>query len=328
VSSAHASSADLGAVELGSADLGSAHARSGAVVAVDIGGTTLKGALVGPEGQLLHRQDLPTPAAEGGTAVTTAVIDLVQKLVSKHHPGQICGVAAVTPGRVESGVVHYAANLGWKDVRLARILAETTGLPAAVDNDVNAAALAESVQAGRNGECLFVALGTGVGAAHARDGRVHPGSTGAAGELGHIPVHPEGQLCACGQRGCLEAYASASAVARRYAAAAGLPAVGGAAAVESRLGSDPLADQVWAEAVEALALALATATMLLDPALIVLGGGLAGAGKLLLDPLGERLAARLTWRTPPPVQLSTLGNDAGWRGAAMLAWRAGQEKVR
>jgi glucokinase len=118
-------------------------------------------------------------------------------------------------------------------------------------------------------------------------------------------------------------YASAAAVARRYAAtraAAGDPvAATSADAVVAQLDSDPAARAVWVKAIEALALALATTTLLVDPGLIVLGGGLARAGDALLKPLSGRLAARLAWREPPPLELSALGTDAGWRGASLLA---------
>jgi glucokinase len=151
---------------------------------------------------------------------------------------------------------------------------------------------------------------------------VAAGSAGGAGELGHIPVYPDGDRCACGQIGCLETYASAASIGRRYTARTGT-VVSGSDDVVARLGDDPAADAVWAEAIEALALALATTTLLIDPGVIVLGGGLARAGDTLLRPLSARLTARLAWRPPPPIELSVLGTDAGWRGAALLAWTAG-----
>jgi glucokinase len=302
----------------------------GAVVAVDVGGTTLKGALVGADAEVLARLDAHTPAGAGGAAVTAAVVDLARRLATAQPGVVVRGVAAVTPGQVDGGVVRYAANLGWRDVPLAGELSRALGVPAAVDNDVWAAALAESVLGGRGSDCFFVALGTGIGGAHVRDGVVRGGATGAAGEVGHIPVYPDGALCGCGQVGCLEMYASAAGVLRRYRAAAsaadpagtGAGGISGAEAVVARLGRDPAADRVWAEAVEALALALATCTLLLDPGVVVLGGGLAGAGAALLDPLAARLAARLAWRSAPPLELSVLGNDAGWRGASLRAWAA------
>ena len=141
-----------------------------------------------------------------------------------------------------------------------------------------------------------------------------------AGELGHVPVHPGGEPCACGQRGCLEVYASASGIARRYSARTGASAT--AAEVVARAASDVLAGAVWQEAVDALALALTTATMLVDPGAIVLGGGLAGAGAALRDPLAAALSEHLRWRPAPPVEVSPIADRLGLLGAAQLAWEA------
>jgi len=295
-----------------------------AVVAVDVGGTTMKGALVGADGAVLARRDAGTPAG-GGPAATAVLLELAGDLAG-HAPGRVAAAAAVTPGQVESGVVRYAANLGWREVPLAALLGGALGVPAAVDNDVGAAALAESVYGAHGTDCLFVALGTGIGGAHVVGGAVRAGAGGAAGEVGHIPVYPDGEPCGCGQRGCLEVYASAGGVLRRYRAAAGGTGdgtgPGSAAAVVARLGRDRAADRVWGQALDALALALATCTLLLDPAVVVLGGGLATAGPALLDPLRPRLAGRLRWRTAPPVRCATLGTSAGWRGASLRAFAA------
>ena len=132
-------------------------------------------------------------------------------------------------------------------------------------------------------------------------------------------VYPVANSATAVSSGCLETYASAAAIGRRYAAARGLPSAT-ARQVVALLGTDEAADAVWSQAVAALATSLATCTMLLDPGIIVLGGGLAAAGAALLDPVATQLAARLTWRTPPPVVASYLGADAGWRGAALEAF--------
>jgi len=301
------------------------------VVAIDLGGSSMKGALVAADGTALARIDAPTPAAAGGRAVLAAALDLARRLAGAADPGSVVGAAAIAPGQVHEGVVLFAANVGFRDVPLAAELSAALGVPAAVQHDAAGAALAEAAHGSRGADCLFVALGTGIGSGHVRGGAVATGSTGGAGELGHIPVYPDGEPCACGQLGCLEVYASAAGVARRYAVARRAAAANadadaatdrdaGADAVVARLDTDPVARAVWAKAIEALALALATTTLLVDPGVIVLGGGLAGAGDALLKPLSGRLAARLAWRQPPPLELSTLGMDAGWRGASLLAW--------
>jgi len=318
---------------------GTVGARSGAnrqtlpdaVVAIDVGGTTLKGALVASGGVALARLDAPTPAAEGGDAVARAIVELAGRLAAAGEgaaqPVRVVAAAAVTPGSVDAaaGVIRYAANLGWRDVPLAALLAAELGVPVGVDHDVRAAGLAETVygQGSRAAadDCFFVALGTGIGSVLVAEGQARAGATGGAGELGHVPVYPDGDLCECEQRGCLEAYASAAAVGRRYARAKGLPSAT-ARDVVAALGGDPVAARVWEEAVAALALSLATVTLVLDPGLVVLGGGLAEAGELLVAPLRERLTALLKWRPAPPVAVSTLGTDAGWLGASLCAWGA------
>ncbi|TDD45324.1 ROK family protein, partial [Nonomuraea terrae] len=142
------------------------------------------------------------------------------------------------------------------------------------------------------------------------------GANGWAGQIGHIPVRPDGLACGCGQRGCLAAYASGGAVAARV----GVP--GAAEVVRLVAEGDAEAVRVWAEAVEALALALATYTLVADPAAIVLGGGVSQAGDALIVPLRERLAHRLGFRKAPEVRASSLGPLAGLIGAGLLAWRS------
>jgi len=217
-------------------------------------------------------------------------------------------------------VARYAANLGWRDVPLTQLLAGDTGLPVALAHDVRAAGLAER-RVGRlagAADALVLVIGTGIaGVVIARDDVVR-GATDLAGEIGHVPVYPEGETCACGQRGCLETYASAGAIARRYAARTGTAR--STEQIVGRLADDPDAAAVWGEAVEALGVALATYTLLLDPAVIVLSGGLAGAGPVLRDGVVAALTARLLWRPVPPVELSPLAGRAGLRGAALLAW--------
>lgn len=287
----------------------------GDVIAIDVGGTVLKGArcTAGGAPAVLRRATPSDPAA----AVTA-----VRELAAALRGPRTAAAGVVTPGIVDAaaGVVRYAANLGWRDVPLRRLLEADLGLPVALEHDVTAAALAELTMTPDDGDLLFVAVGTGIAAAHVLDGRARRGASGPAVELGHIPVHPDGRTCACGQRGCLETYASAAAIAGGYAGVGGDPTLD-AAAIAARRGVDALAARVWQEAVEALALGLATATLLLDPHVVVLGGGLSGAGDALVAPLRTALAARLTWRLPPHVRVTALGADAGRRGAALLAWQ-------
>ena len=287
------------------------------VVAVDVGGTSIKAARVSAAGELAAAAQVATPVADGPDAVVDAIRALVRSLADG-----AAAVGVVVPGVVDvaAGVARYAANLGWRDVPLAQLLAGDTGLPVALEHDVRAAGIAER-RVGRlagAGDALVLVIGTGIAGVVIARGDAVRGAIDLAGEIGHVPVYPDGERCACGQRGCLETYASAGAIARRYAARTGT--IRSAEDIVARLADDADATAVWGEAVAALGLALATYTLLLDPAVIVLSGGLAGAGAVLRDGVVAALTGRLLWRPVPPVALSPLAGRAGLRGAALLAW--------
>jgi glucokinase len=290
------------------------------VVAVDVGGTTIKGAVVDASGAMQHELRRPTPASQGPEAVVAEIVSVVRDLCADGADA----VSVVVPGVVDSaaGRAEFAANVGFRGVPLRDILIEASGLPVSLEHDVRAAGVAERTLgvAGRAQNYVLAVIGTGIAGVIVIDGKPLTGTGNAAGELGHMPVWPEGEECPCGQRGCLERYASAASIARRYVALGGEPG-SAAQAVAERRESDPAAAQAWAEATQALGIALATCTMLLDPALLVLAGGLSVAGDILLAPVREALAGHLRWREPPPTILSTLGSRAGLLGAAVLGWR-------
>jgi glucokinase len=227
----------------------------------------------------------------------------------------------------KQGIAVYAANIGWQQVPLRQIVAEAVGLPVVVDHDVRAAGLAELELGAARGmqEVLFVALGTGIAAAVITRGQLSAGATGRAGELGHIPVFPEGEWCACGQRGCTETYASAAALSRRYSAASGISDVPAADVISRAAAGDPIADATFEDAITALGRALVSYVLLMDPELILIGGGMAAAGAALLHPLTRGVQAGLAWRQAPAISIGRFAGDAGRRGAALLAWRALKE---
>jgi glucokinase len=309
------------------------------VVAVDIGGTSIKASLVGPRGVPSAPVRLPTPVG-GGPA---AIVDAVARVVGTLRTSGTGAVGCAVPGVVEpgTGVIRRAANLGIvDDLPLGPVLADRLGLPVTVEHDVRAACRAESeLGAARSvGDAVVVVAGTGLAAGLLVGGRVVTGTRGAAGEFGHVPVVPGGEPCACGQRGCAEAYASAGGLRRRYRDRSGpdrsgpAPSAPGPTAAElvSRLDDDPLARALWAEACVALGRALVATTALLDPAVIVLAGGLSLAGPLLADPVRAALADGLAWREPPPVVLSAFGDRAGVVGAGLVArdpLRAAERRV-
>jgi glucokinase len=298
--------------------LSSTSSSSSFVVALDVGGTSMKGGLVSDSGKVLLSERRPTPRTEGGDAVVAAISDFIGHLAAAGD-GEPAGVGLAVPGLVTEHAAVYATNLGWRDVPASAFT--TLDIPVMLGHDVRTGGLAESVLgAGRDvADFLFLPIGTGIAGATVIRGEPYGGSSGWAGEIGHTPVFPDGEQCACGQFGCLETYASAASVGRRYSQRAGLEGVRAEQVVTS---DDPIAIEIWDEAVEALSLALATYTLLLDPSAIVLGGGLAEAGPALFDPVRTRLLKRLAFRDAPPLIPAALGVDAGMLGAALLGWRA------
>ncbi|MEU6725600.1 ROK family protein [Nonomuraea wenchangensis] len=298
--------------------MSSTSSSSSFVVALDVGGTSMKGGLVSDSGKVLLSERRPTPRTEGGDAVVAAISDFIGHLAAAGD-GEPAGVGLAVPGLVTEHAAVYATNLGWRDVPASAFT--TLDIPVMLGHDVRTGGLAESVLgAGRDvADFLFLPIGTGIAGATVIRGEPYGGSSGWAGEIGHTPVFPDGEQCACGQFGCLETYASAASVGRRYSQRAGLEGVRAEQVVTS---DDPIAIEVWDEAVEALSLALATYTLLLDPSAIVLGGGLAEAGPALFDPVRTRLVKRLAFRDAPPLIPAALGVDAGMLGAALLGWRA------
>ncbi|MFD6528928.1 ROK family protein [Streptomyces sp. NPDC060184] len=298
------------------------------VIALDVGGTGMKAALVGADGTLLHEERRATGRERGPEAVVETILGFAADLraYGEKHFGETAVAAGVAvPGIVdtERGIAVYAANLGWRDLPLRDLLGERLGsVPVALGHDVRTGGLAEGRSgAGRGADrFLFVALGTGIAGAIGIDGVIEAGAHGSAGEIGHVVVRPDGPECGCGQRGCLETLASASAVTRAWAAACGDPSQDAADCARAVDAGDPTALRVWADAVDALAAGLVTAITLLDPRTLIIGGGLAEAGETLFTPLRAAVEERLTFQTLPHIVPATLGDTAGCLGAGLLAW--------
>ncbi|WP_431727906.1 ROK family protein [Verrucosispora sp. TAA-831] len=213
------------------------------VVALDVGGTGMKCALIRPDGAVVHAERHPTEADRGAEAVVDTILAVAEGLADKARADGLAPAALgiVVPGVVDEarGVAVWSANVGFRDVPLRELATARLGLPTALGHDVRAGGLAEArLGAGRDaGHVLFVAIGTGIAAAHVVAGSAATGAHGAAGELGHILVRPDGPPCGCGRAGCLESIASASAVARRYAALTAAPGTAGSAATPATDGS-------------------------------------------------------------------------------------------
>ncbi|GAA3478390.1 ROK family protein [Streptomyces yanii] len=298
------------------------------VIALDVGGTGMKAALVGADGTLLYEARRATGRERGPDAVVESILAFAAELRAhgEEHFGESAVAAGVAvPGIVdpENGIAVYASNLGWRDVPLRTLLGERLGgVPVALGHDVRTGGLAEGrIGAGRGADrFLFVPLGTGIAGAIGIAGTIEAGAHGYAGEIGHIVVRPDGPDCGCGQRGCLETLASASAVSRAWAAASGDPEADAADCAKAVESGDPAAVRVWQDAVDALAAGLVTALTLLDPRTLIIGGGLAEAAETLFVPLRAAVEERVTFQKLPDIVPAALGDTAGCLGAGLLAW--------
>jgi glucokinase len=240
------------------------------VVALDVGGTRMKAGLVGQDDRLITERLYDTGREDGPAAVTDRLVDVVRQLTAGARERGLppSGAGVVIPGIIDedAGVVRSSANIGWRDFPLRRHLSQQLGLPVTIGHDVRAGGLAESVLGAGQGEhdLLFLALGTGIAGAMIMEGRPFSGG-GYGGEIGHMQLDPAGYPCGCGSRGCLETIASASAVGRRYSERAGEAVTAKEVARRVELG-EPLALEIWQDAVEALATALLAYMTICAPA--------------------------------------------------------------
>ena len=304
-------------------------------MAVDLGGTRMKCALVTQDGSVLHRETRPTPQAQGGQAILDAVIRTVTELAGLARAKGLSPVAAglAVPGIHDQvhGTVR-AENLSWAGVPVRDALraAVHEDRPVVLIHDVRAGGYAELRRGALTGttNSLFLPLGTGIAAAMVVDGNLLSGD-GYAGEIGHtrFAAPDVAERCACGQLGCLETVASAAALARRYGARTGRTVDGAREVLELLAAGDPDAKVVWDDAVQALVDALVMYTTVLAPTRIAIGGGLIGAGETLLRPLREGVTARLTFQRAPEIVAAQLGEEAGCVGAALAAWDAVRDPV-
>ncbi len=291
------------------------------VVAVDIGGTETKAALVaGTSAAVAAEKHARRATPTELEPLLDMLADLVDELrqASEHD---IEAVGIVAPGIVDevNGIGVYTTNLPWDRFPFSENLTKRLGVPVAFGHDVRAAGLAECRMGAAKGlrNAVILPIGTGIAGALLLDGKIFSGD-GYAGEIGHVNVG-HGVPCACGQIGCVETVASSAAIARRYTARTGT-AVNGAAEVASLVkAGDEDAVAVWHEAVDALARGILVLATLLGPEAVVLGGGLALAGDLLVEPLRDRLDGLIAFQRRPELRLAALGDEAGFLGAALLA---------
>jgi glucokinase len=307
-------------------------------IGVDIGGTKIAAGVVDDDGTVLAQLRRDTdPNAPG--EIERTVVELVRDL-SALHPVEAVGVAAAGFVSSDRSTVLFAPNIAWRDHPLRERLAESISLPIVVENDANAAGWAEfRFGAGRDvRDMVMLTIGTGLGGAVVIDSRLLRGAHGVAAEIGHMRMVPDGHMCGCGHEGCWEQYASGRALTRQARAAAvahperaeALLAMAGGEArkikgpyvthVAHR--GDELGIELLAELGMWIGQGIADVVAILDPALVVIGGGVAGAGDLLLEPTREAFANALSARGHRPEPLivgAELQNEAGIVGAADLA---------
>ena len=312
-------------------------ARGRYTVGVDLGATKIFSLAALPDGREAGSDRRPTLADQGPQAVIGHIVDSVRAALAAAGAAEAdlaaVGVAAPGPVDQERGVVRNPPNLpGWSAVPVAQILRDALGAPVALENDADAAALGEhTFGAGRDfRNMIFITLSSGIGGGMILDGRLYRGATGAAGEVGHMVVNEAGPLCGCGQRGCLEALASGTAIAARAAALAAegkspllarlareSPPLTAEDVQRAALEGDAVAQRVIEEAGHYLGLGLVNLVHVFNPHGIVIGGGVSHMGDLILEPAREVVRQRCFPLSQEGLSIvaGVLGDRAGALGA-------------
>jgi glucokinase len=310
-------------------------------VGIDLGGTNIKGGLVRRDGTVVAKTSIPTEVSGGADHVIGRIASVVETVIREADVGRfdVAAICVGSPGPLDhrTGMILEAANLGWFGVPLAERLHEAVGLRIFVENDANVAAFGEAwAGAAKNFECVvLLTLGTGIGGGVVINGEVWRGVNGVAGELGHVTIDYNGRPCNCGNRGCIEAYASATAVAARMREAV---TAGGESALRDRIlaseevdakavhdaavAGDRLSAQIIEETGRFLGIAVAGFVNVFNPNYVVLHGGMVEAGDMLLEPLRAEMAVRCFESARAGLQVvpSALKGDAGIVGAAGCAF--------
>ncbi len=307
-------------------------------VGIDIGGTNITVALVTGKGEILRKIRFPTRVEEGKTKTIECILKALDAIMKGLRSNSIEGIGIGAAGDIDRdrGVVRFSPNLLWKGVPIVRLIREKFNMKVVLDNDANAAAWATYIlETGRKVKNLLcITLGTGVGGGIILNGRIYHGASGSAGEIGHMTLNPQGQRCKCGNYGCLETYIGSAYIVKKAirkirkgemslikkTAGGNLKSVTPETIQVAALKGDKLARRIWKEAGEYLGIALSGVINLLNPEVIVFGGGVARAGELIFKPMKAEIRKR-TFKTPfekVKFTCTRFGEDLGVIGAALL----------
>ena len=311
------------------------------LIGVDLGGTTIKFAILTDKGEIQQKWSIETNILSDGQLIIPDIIDSINHHIDMYDMSidQFDGIGLGSPGTInhEKGTIKGAFNLNWtNEVYPVRDIEKGTGLPVVIENDANVAALGERWQgAGNNADdVVFVTLGTGVGGGIIANGKLIQGQNGAAGEIGHVTVDPNGFMCTCGKKGCLETIASATGIVRvardrasEYAGSSELKAmlddgqdISAKDVFDLAKKDDDLAMMVVDYVCDSLGFVLGNIANTLNPKFVVIGGGVSAAGDFLLNKVDKAMRKNefATIKDSTELRLASLGNGAGVIGAASL----------
>lgn len=320
------------------------------LIGIDLGGTTIKFGILTVGGEIQKKWSIETDITDEGSKIVPSIIESINGHIERFamSPADFIGIGMGSPGTVDrfNGTVTGAFNLNWKTLQpVKKMIEEGTGIPFAIDNDANVAALGERWKgAGENeDDVAFLTLGTGVGGGLIAEGRLLHGVAGAAGEVGHITVDPDGYDCTCGKKGCLETVASATGIVRlardfaeEYAGDSKLKfmiddgeLITAKDVFDFAKEKDELAVRVVDKVAFYLGLACGNIANILNPATIVIGGGVSHSGDFLVDQILTYFKKYTfpTIRTSTKIRLAKLGNDAGIIGASSLIKESANKEV-
>ncbi|KLO23598.1 ROK family protein [Marinitoga sp. 1155] len=307
------------------------------LIGIDLGGTEIKTGLVSKAKGIINKVSIPTETNKGIEKVVENILKSIE-IVAGDNINKIEGIGIGSPGSIDrdAGIVRYSPNLPFHNFKLAKVVSDTFKIPAFVENDANAFTLGEWYFGSAQGLKHFVALtlGTGIGGGVISHGFLITGKDGIGAELGHVIIDPDGPLCGCGSRGCIEAIASAKNTARwakefsiKIPNNKIVELAGDIEKIESKhvfmalKENDPVARMVVDKITDALAKAIANYAHIFNPEMVVIGGGMSKAGRDLLNPIREKTNLYLmpSFKNTFKVMLSTLVEDAGILGASAAA---------